>query len=256
MPYVAELKRDKTPAENSTLILHKIYELMENKDPFYKAKRESNFAVMKLWPKLRVLLDESEDRLFTAIKLAAAGNIIDMGILADFDIDKSVQEALEVDFAFNHYQELKERLGRARRVLIVGDNSGEIAFDRLLAEELIKLGVEVVYGVKGGPVLNDATVADAKEVGMDEVVRVITNGNSFLGTVTEHCSPEFLAEFNNADVVISKGQANYESLEGTKEAADKTFFILRAKCDVVAENLGVKLGEIVLKQNKVASLKQ
>jgi radical SAM protein with 4Fe4S-binding SPASM domain len=129
---LAQLNQDKTPAENSTLVLHRVYELLGEEDPFQKAKQESNRAVMKLWPKLRVLLDESGDRLFTAIKLAVAGNIIDMGILADFDIDKSVQEALEVDFALDHYAELKNRLGKARRVLVVGDNSGEIAFDRLM----------------------------------------------------------------------------------------------------------------------------
>ncbi|MDW7673294.1 MAG: ARMT1-like domain-containing protein [Bacillota bacterium] len=250
LPLIAELDQDKTPAENSSLILHKINNLLDNRDPFQQAKAESNQAVMKLWPKLREILDRSEDRLFTAFKLAVAGNVIDLGIMEDYDIDQSIQEALQVDFAINHYQELQKRLAESEQILIIGDNSGEIAFDRLLVEELNKAGVKIVYGVKGQPILNDATIKDAHTVKMNEIAKVITNGNSFLGTVIQYCSKEFLEKMAESDIVISKGQANYESLEGTAEAGEKTFFILRAKCDVVAASLGVRFGQIVLKQNE------
>lgn len=254
LPSIAELAQDKTPAENSSKILHKICMELGVQDPFQRAKKESNQAVMKLWPKLQQVLAESDDKLFTAFKLAVAGNVIDLGILADYNIEQSITEALQVDFAINDYDVLKEKLEKAQRVLIIGDNSGEIAFDKLLAVELASRGLQLTFGVKGAPILNDATMKDAEEVGMEKVARVITNGNSYLGTVVEYCSPEFLSAMAGADVIISKGQANYESLEGTKEAGVNTFFILRAKCDVVAANLGVKLGEIVLKQNKANKL--
>ena len=234
-----------TPAENSTIILRKVNELLGIEDPFHKAKQESNELALKLLPELNEKIAQSNDPLFMSLKIAVAGNIIDMGILKEFDVEGSIQEAMEKDFALDDYTSFQEKLKVAREILILGDNSGEIAFDRLLAEQLSELGIKVTYAVKDRPILNDATIEDAVHVGMTEQIRVISNGSGFLGTVLKDCSEEFIQAYEKADLVISKGQANYESIEALGKEDRRLYFLLRAKCEIVAENLGVKLGQMV-----------
>lgn len=249
LPLIPELDPQGTPAENSTLILWKINELLGIKDPFARAKKESNDLALKLLPSLREQILSSADPLFTALQVAVAGNIIDLGIFKDFDVEASIQEAMDKKFARNDYDIFKEKLSTARSVLILGDNSGEIVFDKLLAEQLKAGGINVTYAVKAKPILNDATEEDAAYVGMGSVAAVLTNGSGFLGTVRKTCSDEFCRAFGQADLVISKGQANYESLESDEAAQKKTYFLLRAKCEVVAASLGVILGEMVFCRN-------
>ncbi|MDD2234174.1 MAG: ARMT1-like domain-containing protein [Desulfitobacteriaceae bacterium] len=249
LPVINTLDPRRTPAENSTVLLHKLNGLLDNPDPFLRAKQKSNELALRMLPRLRKIVEESTDPLFTACKVAIAGNIIDLGILENFDIDASVEHALGSDFAHNDAQFFKNQVEAAHRILILGDNSGEIVFDRLLAEQLKRMNKEVVYAVKGGTILNDATMEDAETTGMTEAVKVIDNGTNYIGTILEYCSPEFCQVFFNSDVVISKGQGNYETLESIPEAGDKTFFLLRAKCPAVARKLEVKLGDIVFARN-------
>ncbi|SHI22415.1 damage-control phosphatase ARMT1 family protein [Desulfosporosinus lacus] len=233
------------PAENSTFILRKVNELMGIEDPFHNAKQESNDLALKLLPQLKERIRQSLDPLFMSLQIAVAGNIIDMGILKDFDVEGSIREAIEKSFARDDYVVFQQRLKEARKILILGDNSGEIAFDRLLAEQLSELGVEVTYAVKDRPILNDATMEDAAYVGMTDQFRVISNGSGFLGTILKDCSEEFKQVYQKADLVISKGQANYESLEALGREDRRLYFLLRAKCEIVAKDLGVQLGEMV-----------
>ncbi|HVJ49891.1 damage-control phosphatase ARMT1 family protein [Desulfitobacterium sp.] len=251
LPMIPELDPVETPAVNSTLVLRKINELLEIPDPFKKAKRESNELALSLLPQLRKRIRESLDPFYTACQISVAGNIIDLGIITDYDIEETLRESLAKNFTRDDSAEFKERLRTAREVLILGDNSGEIAFDKLLAEELRKSGVRVTFVVKGQSILNDATLEDALQVGIDEVAEVITNGNGYLGTVVQERSKELIEAMERADLIISKGQANYESLESTPEAGKKTYFLLRAKCEIVAKNLGVDLGSMVFARVKM-----
>lgn len=248
LPLIPNLDPQGTPAENSTLILWKVNELLGITDPFAKAKKESNELALNLLPQLRERIIQSSDPLYTALQVSVAGNIIDLGIFKDFDVEASIQEALEKKFAHDDYPSFKEKLKGAREVMILGDNSGEIAFDKLLAEQLKASGVRVTYVVKESPILNDATWEDAECVEMKDVATVMSNGSGFLGTVMKTCSEEFRTALKQADLVISKGQANYESLESASEAGEKTYFLLRAKCEVVAESLRAKLGEMAFKK--------
>ncbi|EGW40799.1 ARMT1-like domain-containing protein [Desulfosporosinus sp. OT] len=248
LPLFPGLDPQGTPAENSTIILRKVNELLGIEDPFHSAKKESNELALKLLPQLKERIDQSDDPLFMALKIAVAGNIIDMGILKDFDVEGSIQEAMVKDFARDDYASFVQRLKEAREILILGDNSGEIAFDRLLAEQLSESGIKITYAVKDQPILNDATMEDAAHVGMTgmtEQIRVISNGSGFLGTILKDCSEEFMQAFKKADLVISKGQANYESLEAFGKEDRRLYFLLRAKCEIVAKNLGAHLGEMV-----------
>jgi len=245
LPIFPQLDPQGTPAENSTIILRKVNELLGIEDPFYTAKKESNELALKLLPQLKERIRQSSDPLFTALQIAVAGNIIDMGILKDFDVEGSIREAMAKNFARDDYESFQQRLKEAREIIILGDNSGEIAFDRLLAEQLSESGIEVTYVVKDRPILNDATMEDAAYVGMLKQTRVISNGSGFLGTILEDCSAEFKQAYKKADIVISKGQANYESLETLGKVDRRLYFLLRAKCEIVAKNLGVQFGEMV-----------
>jgi len=245
LPLLPQLDPHGTPAENSTIILRKVNGLLGIEDPFHSAKKESNDLALKLVPQLKERIRQSKDPLFTSLKIAVAGNIIDMGILKDFDVEGSIQEAMVKNFARDDYAAFQERLKEAREILILGDNSGEIVFDRLLAEQLSEFRINVTYAVKDRPILNDATMEDAAYVGMTDQVHVISNGSCFLGTILKDCSEEFKQAYKKADLVISKGQANYESLEALGKEDRRLYFLLRAKCEIVAKNLGVQLGEMV-----------
>ncbi|KGK88215.1 hypothetical protein DP73_13035 [Desulfosporosinus sp. HMP52] len=245
LPLISTLDPQRTPAENSTIILRRANELLGNEDPFHKAKKESNDLALELLPQLKDRIQKSEDPLLMSLQIAVAGNIIDMGILKDFDVEKSIQEALAKSFRRDDYASFQQGLNKAQEILILGDNSGEIVFDKLLAEQLFKSGVKVTYAVKDQPILNDATMEDATYVGMTDQIPVISNGSGFLGTILEDCSSDFLDVYKSADLVISKGQANYESLEELGKKDRRLYFLLRAKCEIVANNLGVKLNEMV-----------
>lgn len=251
LPLLGSFDNSKPPAENSTLVLHQLVRIMGGGDPFKAAKTESNQKALRHLPRLRKMLSEAADPLELAVRFAVAGNVVDMGIFDHYDLAGAINEVLETGLKINDYSEFIERLGQARKLLIVGDNSGEVVFDRLLVETLLSKGIEVIYGVKGDFILNDATLDDAVVAGITDICQVITNGNNYLGTVAEKCSEGFLQVYREADLVISKGQANYESLERTELAGNKTFFLLKAKCPVVAKHIGVQTGDIVFLKNKV-----
>lgn len=250
LPLIAQLDRDRTPAENSTVILHQLVAMMGGGDPFAGAKKESNQKALQYMDKLRKIIGDSADPVRQAVRFSVAGNVVDMGLFDDYDLEAAISDVVKKDFKRDDYPLFRERLAKAGKVMIIGDNSGEIVFDRLLAETLLAEGVQVVYGVKGSFILNDATIEDAREAGIDGLCKIIANGNNYLGTIEERCCPEFIAELKGSDLIISKGQANYESLEGTALAGENTFFLLKAKCPVVAGHLGVYYGDLVFVKNK------
>ncbi|MEW6308273.1 MAG: ARMT1-like domain-containing protein [Bacillota bacterium] len=245
--FAADLPAESSPAVNSSLVLQRLSELTGVADPFAAARAASNAHALRMLEPLRSRVRRAPDPLFAALRLAVAGNIVDMGILPNFDLAKAVDDALTGGFTRDDYPAFTAR--RWHNVLVIGDNSGEIAFDLLLAEELRRGGAEVVYAVKGAAILNDATLEDAAQVGMPAVARVITTGAGLLGAPLSACGEDFLAELDRAAAVVAKGQANYETLEGEARAGPKTFFALQAKCLVVAGHLRVDLGASVFVQN-------
>ncbi len=249
LPVLAGLDRACTPAENSSIVLHQLVEMMGGDDPFKQAKDESNRQALQFLDRLREMVHLARDPLKQAVRFSVAGNVVDMGLFDDYDLGAAVGDVIKTDFARDDFDGFRDMLDDAKKVLIIGDNSGEIVFDRILAETLEAAGVEVVYGVKGSFILNDATDDDARQAGINAVCTVVSNGNNYLGTIEEKCSGQFLSEIWQADLVISKGQANYESLEGTALAGDKTYFLLKAKCPVVAAHLGVNYGDVVFVRN-------
>jgi uncharacterized protein with ATP-grasp and redox domains len=155
--------------------------------------------------------------------------------------------SMEQPFSVNNYNRFLGRLNNCRVLLYIGDNAGEIVFDRLLVEEIREnnMGIEVYFVVRGGPVINDATMEDALAVGMERVARVISSDSDAPATILSQCSEEVNRLYQSADVIIAKGQGNYESLEGE---GGNIFFLLRAKCHLIADLLGVKVGDFILKE--------
>ncbi len=250
-PLISRLDPEKSPAENSSLVLFEAYRLLGESDPFSEAKAASNRLARSFLPALERVIGFSEDPLLTACRVAVAGNVIDMGIMPGFDVGASIEEELARGFSRCDYGLLRASLREGGTLVVIGDNSGEIYFDYLLLARLREFTKDLYYVVKGGPILNDATLADAEEAGIPLLARVVPTGNNYLGIIPELCSDDFVSLVRRAHLVLSKGQANYETLEGTSFAGTKTFFLLRAKCPVVAGCLGVKLGESVLVQNRV-----
>lgn len=217
-----------------------------NPDPYKEIKKSSNEFVLSLYPEMKKLVQDSVNPFETALRLAISGNIIDYAINDQFDLMATIDKVLNSDFAINHSEALREAIGKAETVLYLGDNCGEIVFDKLFIETLAH--PNLIYAVRGAPVINDATMEDAEFVGMTNVARVVSNGYDAPSTLVEHCSEEFLEIYNKADVIISKGQGN---LEGLFESPNQhIFFLLMVKCNVVAERLGVKKDSFVVRQNK------
>ncbi|NPA32838.1 MAG: DUF89 domain-containing protein [Aquificae bacterium] len=234
-----------SPAYYAYFIQKIVKEITGSEDPFYELKKKANrVALSLLREKLLPEFERQKDKLRFALKVSAVGNAIDFAVKGDFNPEGEVLKLLNKDFYVFDYDKLLERLPSAKLVFIIGDNAGEIAFDKLLVSALKDLGKEVVYGVKGKPILNDATMEDAREVSMTELCKVIDNGSDKVGTWLEDCSEEFRRVFWDADVVISKGQANFETLANTER---DLFFLLLAKCDPIGNETGGRKGELILK---------
>ncbi len=209
-------------------------------DPYKEVKDRCIREALSLYPELKRLVESSEDRLMTAIRLAIAGNVIDFGTDSSFDLEQELETVFSQDFAVDNSQEFREALKQARNVLYLADNAGETVFDRLLIEEMDK---PVIYVVREKPIINDATREDALLSGLDKVSEITSSGCDTPGTILKFCSDEFLETYRSANLIISKGQGNYEALSDEKRPL---FFLLKAKCQVVARDLGVKNGSIIL----------
>ncbi len=215
-----------------------------NPDPYQDVKKSSNDLVLAMYPELKNMVFNSANHFDTALRLAIAGNIIDFGLSNDFNLQGTIDKVFNSDFAIDDSVQLKQALFEAKTVLYLGDNCGEMVFDKLFIETLMH--PNLFYAVRGAPVINDATVDDAKYVGIDVVADVISNGYDAPSTILDHCSDEFIDVFNRADVIISKGQGNLEGLLGYKNK--DIYFLLMVKCEVIADTLNVKKGDFVVKK--------
>ncbi|MCD4650327.1 MAG: ARMT1-like domain-containing protein [Candidatus Cloacimonetes bacterium] len=244
----ADLDMSQSPPAIGQKIHRLIRGLIGNNDPYHELKQRFNRLAMRMCVELAEQVRVSESPLETAIRLAIAGNIIDLGVktsIAESEIEKVIRDCLTADFDSQQVEEFRNAVGRAEKILYLADNAGEIVFDRLLIEQLPCEKITVV--VKGSPVINDATIEDARFVGLTEMVEVIDNGSDGPGTIMETCSQSFRDRFEDADLVIAKGQGNYETLSDVNK---NIYFLLKAKCPVIARDLGCEVGKMVLEKNK------
>lgn len=233
---------NKTTPEIQRELHHKLRELNGVADPYFEEKQQSNRIALKLYDEWKPKVLASADPFNLALRLAIAGNIMDYGANSTFDVHKTIKKALKTDFAIDHSVLLKQRIEEAKSILYLGDNAGEIVFDKLFIETMKH--PHVIFAVKDAPILNDVTLKDAEDVGMNEVADVISNGYDASSTLLEKCSPEFLDVYHSADLIISKGQGNLEGLINEKDP--RIFFLFMVKCDMIAEHIGVKKGSFVI----------
>ena len=219
------------------------------RDPYARSKRETNQAAMDLLPSLEATIRHSKDPLKSAIHLAAAGNIIDLGIGHAFDLKKDVHKLMRQPFGIDDYSDFVKELCPGRRLLYLGDNCGEIVFDRVLVEQLLAKGVKVTFVIKSGPIINDATREDAEFAGISALCPVIETGSDDIGVGWANVSASFRRHVRMADIIIAKGHGNFETCTGRR---GNYYFLLKAKCDVVAAELGVKNGDTVFKHAQVS----
>jgi len=233
-----------SPPAMSRHIHRRIRELVENPDPYRPLKQRHNQLALELYDLLEPMVRNSENPLETAVRLAIAGNIIDLGVkssLSDSDINKTIQQSLNDSFNHSAVEQLRADVDKAGNILYLLDNAGEIVFDRLLIEQLPTGKITAV--VKGAPIINDALMEDADAVGLNKIVNVIDNGSDAPGTILETCPDTFRSRFEQADLIVAKGQGNYETLSHIDK---DIYFILKAKCPVVASDLDCPVGQMIL----------
>jgi len=236
-----------TPPEMARMI-HKVMEKQMGEKDFYKQiKERSNHMALELYPKLKEKVHNSKERLLTAVEIAIAGNVIDYAAKNTLNIEEEIEKLFRADFSdigktVFDYNAFKGELNRSKQILYLADNAGEVVFDRVLIEEIPK-EKEVIYAVREKPVINDALIEDALICGIDKRARVISSGVDAPGTVLKYCSKAFVQLFKDVDMVISKGQGNYEALNDEKR---EIFFLFRAKCPVIAKHADVDVGDVVL----------
>ena len=229
--------------------LHRILKTYtNNSDPYKSEKNQSNIQALKMMPDMENIISRSRDPFITALRLAIAGNVIDYAANHNFNLNNTVNQALNSDFAIDHSEHLREALKNADSVLYLGDNAGEIVFDKLF---IMTTGHKnITYAVRGMPIINDATMEDAEFIGMKEVAKVISNGYDAPSTIIEKSNDEFRNYFTSSSLIISKGQGN---LEGLLDLDDKRiYFLLMVKCDVMAEFLKVKKESFVVFNRSLA----
>ena len=245
---IPKFSLENTPPEMARII-HKIIEQQVGERDFYKEiKMKSNQMALGIYPQLKKKVARAADRLLMAVEIAIAGNVIDYGAKNSLDIEEEIDRLLDSEFSAKigktvfDYAHFKEDLLNAKTILYLGDNAGETVFDRVLIEE-IPSNKKIIYAVRGKPVINDALIEDALVCGLDQCATVISSGVDAPGTILKFCSKEFCDLFESVDMVISKGQGNYETLN---EERRQVYFLFRAKCPVIARHAKVALGDIVL----------
>jgi damage-control phosphatase, subfamily I len=236
-----DLDATSTPPEIGDRIHRLVREMVDHGDPYREVKDRATAQALALYPDVKARCRTADDPLELAIRAAIAGNIIDFGPGSTYELEATLDRVLTTPFTLGDLAPLRTALARAESVLYLADNAGETVFDRLLIEAL---PVPVTYAVKGGPILNDATLADAQAAGLGEVADLVTTGSDAPGTLLHRCKPDFRRRFEEATLILAKGQANYETLS---PGDDRIFFLLQAKCPVIAEDIGVPVQSIILR---------
>jgi uncharacterized protein with ATP-grasp and redox domains len=230
------------PPAIGAMVYAKIKELTGCEDPYQAKKLLANHQAKEHLALLQRRLNTIDDSLMTILRLAIAGNILDYGVPERFDRELFLQQCLDRKLAIDdsaYFANVLDRLKAGQTILYLADNCGEIMYDSLLVQYMAKRSLAVVVAVKDGPIINDATEADAQFAGLADCARIVSNGSRTPGTVLDHCSDEFRFLFDHADFIIAKGQGNLESL---LTSSRPICFLTTIKCRVAATALQERAG--------------
>jgi uncharacterized protein with ATP-grasp and redox domains len=250
LAFLAKTDYQQSPPVLGREIHRMIRQMLSNKDPYSEIKAKYNRMILNMYSKFENMIKKSDDPFITALKLAIAGNVIDFGCQHQLDIMDTVQKILNSEIKNNHLTKLKTDLKNAEQVLYIGDNCGEIVFDKLFIQTINH--PNIYFGVRGGVVINDITKADAEMVGIGEYARIITTGDDSPGAVWETCSDEFKTIFKQSDVVIAKGQGN---LEGLIDVKHNIYFLFVVKCNLIASRVRANIGEFIIRNSSIIQKK-
>ena len=245
---MADNFKDSQPNGLATVVNQHIKEKTGCEDAYFKQKEISNGIALSLMEKVKEIL-KANDSLETYVKVAIVGNILDFGAYnVNTDFKELITGNLNEDLSISDIDEFEKALKSHDEVLYLVDNSGEIVFDRLLIEKILKYDVDVIVTVKSGPIVNDACMKEAIDAGLDELAEIITLGCDSGGIVEEMFSDEFRKTFDESRFIIAKGMANYEGLTEMDLEGKDVFSLLCSKCNPISRNLSVEIGSFVLKK--------
>jgi hypothetical protein len=244
---ISRMDMSASPPEMGAEIHRLVRKMTGRDDPYSDLKDRYNRFAMDAYPRFKQLIAASPNPLETAVRLAIAGNIIDFGANLEINqavVDRTIEASLTA-VPFGDIKEFFMAVSNAEKILYLADNTGEIVFDRLLIEEI---GPDrVTVAVRGGPVINDATMDDARFCGLTDMVDVVDNGADIPGTILDACSDSFIRSFQEADLIVSKGQGNYETLSETSVNRN-VYFLFKTKCTVAARDIGCEVGRLVARK--------
>ncbi len=245
---LSEIDFTLSPPEMAREIFDVIEGYLPGRDLYFDIKKKSNQYILNLEDELRAIIADSSDSFMIGLHLAIAGNIIDFGAKNNFSdklIHAEIDQALKIELNKTLTDKLQNEIKKAKKILYLGDNAGEIVFDKLFVEQL---PIEkITFAVRGSAIINDALMADAEMVGMTKLLKVVSNGDNIPGTVLHRCTDEFKILLEESDLIISKGQGNYETLS---EIDKNICFLLKAKCPVIAKDLNRTVGDFIIKFNE------
>jgi len=244
LKFLSKVDYNQSPPVLGCMMHRLIREVLQNPDPYQQIKEKYNSMLLELYASFVELVERSQDPFDTAMRLAIAGNVIDFGSQYQLEVMDTINRVMGAKLAIDDSKHLRYDLKHATTLLYIGDNCGEIVLDKLFMET-INLP-QMYFVVRDAPIINDVTFKDAKMAGMENVAKVITSGDDSPGAVWESSSREFKDHFINADVIISKGQGNLEGLIEVHH--EKIYFLLVTKCELIAERIGTRKGEFVIKK--------
>lgn len=225
-------------------ILEQLKNNSEIKDPYFVEKKTSNKEMLSRYSAFKKMVECSDNPFDTALRLAIAGNIIDFGPTHKFDVEGTIERVFNSSLAIDDSTELRTKIKEAKRILYLGDNCGEIVLDKLFLETINH--PNVTFAVREKPILNDATLSEANEVGIQMVAKLIHNGDDTPSTLLHRVSNEFREVYKSADLIISKGMGNFEGL--MNETDPRLFYLLMIKCPVIGRMVGANKGDFVVKR--------
>ncbi len=249
---LAQMNQKKMPYYGQALY-QSIAEIMGEKDPYRKVKHQNIQEALNFIPTLKELINKSPDPLLTVIIIAIIGNTFDFGTPHKIDLKEDILNFSLENLSINEYDKFVEDLEKSHKILIIGDNSAEAVFDRIMLEYFTKTfpKKQFTYSIRSGPAINDITKNEVEEIGLSRVCKII-EGSASPGVIFEQATQDFQEIFKSADLILSKGQGNYESLDDIEfmKPNSNLYFLLKAKCSFVAKRFGVELGSLILKKRE------
>ena len=234
-----------TSPEFSEKVYDIFNEVLDEKDPYKRLRKEQNDMVLDRIDFFRNKIKNSSDPLFVSGLYSLVGNVIDYGSEEILDTNEIFGKVDSIKIVVNDYTKFKKCLKRGKRLLIIADNAGEAVFDMLFIEriKIFNPGIEVHYGVRSKPAINDVLKEDAEYIGLNRVASILETGSTFAGTVISRSTEKLKNVYYNSDIIVSKGQGNFETLEGEPE---NIFYVFKVKCDVVARYVHLDYGSLVM----------